>query len=292
MTKHAAAESRIPAANLDLARLIAAHVFVVCPNNSGSSFLAAALEACPASWRLPREGHRVQGYVGPVPWRMRQPDGPPPDLLWAARPEWVEQFTDRRLHNWPLTRKAWYFHAYAHNPKACVFVTKSPPHVLQVAQLRRHFAKARFLFMVRNPYAVCEGICRRYRTRLFNLYERGFTRPGRDLELMAARHVVACMAWQRHNVKEHRGSALFFTYETMCASPLRVMRQIRDLVPELADVDLHQRLAVKDYDERLVDMNPRQIANLGSDQITTFNRVFREHREELRYFGYALLDEG
>ena len=285
------AEGRVPAANLSLAERIAAHLFVVCPNNSGSSFLAAALGACSAAWKLPQEGHRMHGYVGPVPWRMRRPNAPPPDLLWAAEPEWIAQFADPSLHNWPLTRKAWYFHAYANDPKACVFVTKSPPHVLQVAQLRRHFANARFLFMVRNPYAVCEGICRRYRTRLTNLFERGFAALGRRLEQAAARHVVACLDWQRQNLERHGESGLFFSYEAMCAAPLEVARQIRGLVPQLADLNLRRRLAVKDYNERLVDMNPRQMANLGGEQLAAFNQVFRERRKLLGYFGYRLLED-
>ena len=282
---------RIPGANRDLARLVTSHLFVVCPNNSGSSFLAAALETCRAVWRLPREGHRIRGFAGPVPWRMRRPEAPPPDLLWAARQEWIDRFADPRRHDWPLTRKAWYFHSLARAPDACVFVVKSPPHLLHVAQLQRHFPNARFVFMVRNPYAVCEGICRRYRTRLVHLHRSGFGRPARDLETAAARHVAACLAWQRHNVGRYRDSGVFFTYEAMCAAPSDVAHRIRRLVPELADLDLRQRLVAKDYHEMLTDMNDRQIANLGNDQIAAFNRVFRERRELLRHFGYGIIDE-
>ena len=282
---------RIPGANRDLARLVTSHLFVVCPNNSGSSFLAAALETCRAVWRLPREGHRIRGFAGPVPWRMRRPEAPPPDLLWAARQEWIDRFSDPRRHDWPLTRKAWYFHSRARDPDACVFVVKSPPHLLHVAQLQRHFPNARFVFMVRNPYAVCEGICRRYRTRLVHLHRSGFGRPARDLETAAARHVAACLAWQRHNVGRYRDSGVFFTYEAMCAAPSDVAHRIRRLVPELADLDLRQRLVAKDYHEMLTDMNDRQIANLGNDQIAAFNRVFRERRELLRHFGYGIIDE-
>ena len=282
---------RIPGANRDLARLVTSHLFVVCPNNSGSSFLAAALETCRAVWRLPREGHRIRGFAGPVPWRMRRPEDPPPDLLWAARQEWIDRFADPRRHDWPLTRKAWYFHSLARDPDACVFVVKSPPHLLHVAQLQRHFPNARFVFMVRNPYAVCEGICRRYRTRLVHLHRSGFGRPARDLETAAARHVAACLAWQRHNVGRYRDSGVFFTYEAMCAAPSDVAHRIRRLVPELADLDLRQRLVAKDYHEMLTDMNDRQIANLGNGQIAAFNRVFRERRELLRHFGYAVIDE-
>ena len=56
-------------ATRDLENTIAAHLFVVCPNNSGSSFLASALAACRAVWSLPREGQGIPGYAGPVTTR-------------------------------------------------------------------------------------------------------------------------------------------------------------------------------------------------------------------------------
>ena len=146
--------------------------------------------------------------------------------------------------------------------------------------------------MVRNPYAVCEGICRRYRTRRVHAYESGFVRTGRSLEATAARHVAACLAWQRRNVERYRDSGVFFTYESMCAAPVETARRIHSLVPALDDLNLRQRLVAKDYREMLTDMNERQLANLGGEQITTFNRVFRDHRELLRYFGYDIIDRG
>ena len=283
-------DGRIPGAGLDLARLINTHLFVVCANNSGSTFLAAALATSAAAWRLPLEAHRVHGYVGPVPKRMRRPDAPSPDLLWAARPEWIEALADPARHDWPLTRKAWYFQAVANDAEASVFVSRSQMHVLQVPQLAAAFANARFLFMVRNPYAACEGICRRYRTRLTRLYEQGFVCTGTSLERMAAEHVVTCMAWQRRNIEAQRGSGVFFTYEQMCASPRQVGQRISGLVPDLAGIELRQRLAVKDYHEWLTDMNPRQIANLTSEQIAAFNQVFQPRRELLHHFGYDLME--
>lgn len=37
--------NRVPAANRDLSRRLDAHLLVICPNDSGSSFLLRALEA-------------------------------------------------------------------------------------------------------------------------------------------------------------------------------------------------------------------------------------------------------
>ncbi len=62
----------------------------------------------------------------------------------------------RSSNSWRL----WHFQAFARDPAASVFYTKTPHFLLHVDELARHFPNARFLFMVRNPYAVCEGICR------------------------------------------------------------------------------------------------------------------------------------
>ena len=305
----AAGAGRTPVrgATRDLESMITAHLFVVCPNNSGSSFLASALAACRAVWSLPREGQGIPGYAGPVTTRD-------PELaIWAAGPRSIGLFTDPDRHDWARTRKAWYFFARAHDPGASVFVAKSSQHVFQVGQLARHFRNPRFAFMVRNPYAVCEGICRNFRRRFGG---RRLPRAAgrRSLEETAAAHVVHCLARQRRNVEAcgvcpqaPSGPALgassggrsrilsgsrgvFFTYEAMCADPERVARLIRSLAPELADLDLRRRLPVKGrYDEVLTDMNARQIGRLTAGQVAAFNRVFHEHRDALDYFGYDLL---
>ena len=281
---------RIPAANRKLADLIDAHLFVVCPNDSGSSFLAGALESCRAVWRLPGEGQQMHGFAGPLPWRPHGADGWIPGLLWAAEQRWIDLFAEPARYDWPRTRKAWYFHAWAAHPAASVFVAKSPPHLLCVEQLARHFRNARFLFMVRNPYAVCEGICRRYRTIFPERYRRQFGERAESLLAAAANHVVNCLAWQRRNIEAWRDSGVFFTYESMCADPTGTAQAIRALVPQLEDLNLRQRLAVKDYDEMLTDMNPRHLARLDADEIEALSRVFRQHRDVLAYFDYDIME--
>ena len=262
-------------AGRDLERTIKTHLFIICPNNSGSTFLMKVLATCRATWNLTVEGQWMRGYAGPVP-------GSDSLLIWASTREWRDVLADPSAYDWPRTRRAWYFQARARDPRASVFVTKSPPHLLLVDELARHFANSKFLFMVRNPYAVCEGICR---------YCRGGL-PDPELEERAARHIVACLEQQRRNVETHRSAGVFFTYEAMCGAPGSVAGRIAALVPELHDLALRQRVQVKgQYDELLADMNARQIARLGPGQIARFNQVFRAHREVLDHFGYPLLGE-
>ena len=75
----------------------------------------------------------------------------------------------------------------------------------------------------------------------------------------------------------------------MCAQPERVAQEIQALVLELDDLNLRQRLRVKDYDAMLTDMNARQVARLNAQDLAAFNRVFRAHRDLLDYFSYALM---
>ena len=281
----------VPGAGRDLERLVRTHLFVVCPNNSGSSFLAAALGKCRATWRLPQEGQFIRGFVGPVTTKTYGREEHTPALLWASERRWIDLFAEPSRYDWPVSRKAWYFHARAHRADASVFVTKSPPHVLHVGQLVEAFRNAKFLFMVRNPYAVCEGICRHYyHQRLAPILHRQFTEPGRSVETAAAVHVANCLAWQRRNVEKYGERGVFFTYETMCDEPATVEGKVQCLVPELDDLKLRQRIAVKNYDEPLANMNERQIGRLNTTDIEAFNRVFRQHRDTLAYFGYDLMD--
>ena len=202
----------------------------------------------------------------------------------------MKRLSDPAEHNWPRTRHAWYFQAHAQRPDASVFVEKSVRDLTQTHMLARHFPNARFLFSVRNPYAVCEGICRRFREGLPQLAHADAW-GGRSLEEVAATHTVNLLRMQVRNQQDFGHRGVFFTYEAMCAEPKKVARQIQSLAPEIEDLDLHRRVQVKDYDETLSDMNARHIARLDATQFRAINRVFAAAQDLIEGYGYKLLEE-
>ena len=271
-------DHRVHGAGRDLHRLVSTHLFGITLNHSGSTFLQKALATARNTWNLPGDGYQALGYAGPVVGRGSLAGA---GKIWASRRRWRKALTDPGAYDWRRTRRAWYFQASALSPEASVFVTKSPPHLLVVDQLARHFPDAKLLFMVRNPYAVCEGI--------FRSFERRGLGPA-SLPEAAARHVVACLRHQRRNIDAHGARGLAFTYERMCREPERVAADIRALVPDIDDLVLRRRLRVKGrYDETLTDMNARHLARLRPAQTAALDRVFRPHRRLLHEFGYELL---
>lgn len=259
-----------------LDRVVTTHLFIMCPNNSGSTFLKQALATSAHTWNLAREGQHTFGFVGPSSSKAAL------NRQWAATAESIAAFTDPDAYDWPASRRGWYFQAFSASPDAHVFVEKSPPFLLVVDQLAAHFPDATFLFMVRNPYAVVEGILRKSRRAWLESV-------GPDTALrLASAHVVNCLAYQRRNIERWSRQGACFTYEEMCADPRRVERLIAEQVPGLDDVNLGQRLRVREYDEPPRNMNPQQIARLGPDRCRQLTDLFADHRDVLAFFGYEL----
>lgn len=255
---------------------VRSHLFLLSPNNSGSTFLSQAIARSPNVWSLPVEGQHVLGFAGP------STRGSPWPLIWAGSAESRAHFAEAH-YDWERTRKAWYFHAEAKSSDAPVFHTRSPPFLLLADQLAANFRDPRFLIMVRNPYAALEGIVRR-RRRAPGLGD------GADLPTVAARHLVDCLKLQLENMDRFADLSACFTYEELCADPGGTARKIRQLVPELGAIDLTAEQSVKGtYKEPLRNMNEDQIDRLSSRDVDAATAVFREHLNTLEAFGYGIL---
>lgn len=255
------------AGNLLLFERVEANVFLLVPNNSGSTLLSKTIAACASVASLPQEGQYVPGFRGPTP--LQRGVG----AVWTVQ---ERTFTDAAQYNWHQTRKVWAFHARTPNGAAArLFVEKSPPNLLRAEMLERQFPNARFIVMVRNPYATAEGIMRQ--------------NPSATPKT-TAQHILRCLIWQQQNLRRWP-DAVQLSYEQLCADPPTITERLRRAFPVLSDLDLMKAVRVKRrYHEPPRDMNREQIARLNATTITALNRVFEPNIEVLREFDYALLE--
>lgn len=254
------------------------HLFLLCPNNSGSTYLSRALATSPEVWSLAKEGQHVIGFAGPSTLESPWP------LIWGSSDESIAFFRDSPDYDWERTKKAWYFHATASHENAPIFHTKAPPFLLIADQLAANFCNSAFLFMVRNPYAAMEGILRRHG-------RAGFLEREPQLATIAANHLVACLAAQKRNSEVLADVSVSFRYEDLCGSPRDIAAEIECLVPEIGALDLTQKLAIKGtYDEPLRNMNDQQIARLSPEEIAAANEIFRLKAALLSHFDYPIIE--
>lgn len=262
-------------AQQDLKSLIRTNLFILSPNNSGSTFLSNAIGLSKNVWSLYREGQHILGFSGPKTRGTKFP------LIWAAKQEWVDYFLAPNAFDWQKNKKAWYFQATSTNFNAPIFMTKAPPFLLYAEQLVENFENTKFIFMVRNPYATVEGILRRQNVLKYDREE---------LIQLAASHIIRCFGFQRKNIAKFKDQGTFFSYEFMCAEANEITSKIKTLVPDLTDLKLDQKISVKDmYDEPLRNMNDQQIEQLSAKDIKLINQEFEKHLDLLEYFGYALI---
>lgn len=258
----------------DPAQVINTHLFIISPNNSGSTFLRRSFEFSSKVWWLPREGQHTPGFAGPCTRDSRD------TLTWNASAESRARYCNLSAYDWQQSRGAWYFVARARRADAPVFVTSSPPFLLNVEALNQNFAGARYIFLTRDPYAVAEGILRRpIETRLAS---------GEDKYRIVTNHIGHCFRWQLRNIAAHSEAALRLTYEDMTDAPEVTAKRMRAFMPILDDYTLDQPIPVKGtYFETARNMNEDAFSRLDDNVIDHLRAGFAEFSDDIEALGYS-----
>lgn len=240
-------------------------VFLVGCYNSGTTLLAEVLGQHPEISALPTEGHFITDQfikdfdIGlPRMWVDREDifrldensEGPDPVRL---KKEW-----GMRLD---LSKK--------------VLLEKSPPNSAKTRWLQKHFEDAHFIGIVRNPYAVAEGITRKA-----------------DPKHLIDSWPIEKSAWQwaRSNEvllddAEHLDRFIWVSYEDLAADTAGTLGKITEFigVEPFSGLDEGRSWSIHERDEQIRDMNDESIRKLSREQIDAINDVAGDMIDRLGY---------
>jgi len=240
-------------------------IFILGCNNSGTTLMTRMLEAHPAISGVPRGGRGATVAL----FSPRRVDAV---RLWTEK---VEQFrlTEADQHLDALRLIYDWVSAVRRSSRPYV-LEKAPPDMICSRWFQEVFPNARFIGLVRNGYAVAEGMNRR---------------EGYSLD-RCARH------WNTANKimlddAAHLKRFLLVHYEDITQDPGAAMRQICQFLeidsrPLQAVID--QEWKVHNMDNaaaKIQDFNGRSLARLSARDIETINR---HAGEMLARFGYAI----
>jgi hypothetical protein len=143
--------------------------------------------------------------------------------------------------------------------------------------MEKEFENSYFIVMVRNPYAVSEGMRRRW---------------GRNIQ-RSARHWVEASKVQVENIKS-LNNVIWFRYEKLCSDPEYVKNMIIDFIPELHDLRFdaiitgtHAINKKNSTPIKITNFNKKQINNLSKSDIFMINKEISKAPDVLRYLGYS-----
>ena len=245
-------------------------VFVVGCYNSGTELLTHLLGSHPSIAALPHEGQFLTDQL-PADYEVGLP------RMWAGREELFRLTESDTGPNVTRLKKEWLMRLNRSRP---VFLEKSPPNAGRTRWLQQHFENAHFIAMVRNGYAVAEGIRRKA--------EPHHLRDGWPLAQCARQ-------WNRSNEvlledAAHLRNLVWVRYEDLAADPARELRRIFAFLalenPGGGELSLEQAWSVHERREPIRDMNAESIQRLTPEEL---QQITAEARPMLSHFGYPIL---
>ncbi len=233
-------------------------IFVVGCYNSGTTLLHDVIASHPSVASLPREGQYCTD-------QLTIPSDVGLTRTWALAPE---RFVPRPGNEPDAEKLKRQWCGMMSDPRLPVFIEKSIPNAARIEWLNRHFDNAYFIALVRNGYAVSEGINRK---------------AGQSVE-------IAAKQWQQSNrimldQLDKVKNKLILKYEDITAQPAEQMQGIMDFL----ELDGSQLLAdrkwtVHGVTSNIRNMNARSLSRLSEEDK---EYIYREAHELLDYFDYS-----
>jgi hypothetical protein len=242
-------------------------LFLVGCYNSGTTLLDQLLSAHPHVSSLPTEGHFltdqfVKDYEVGLP------------RMWVENEALFRLTEDDSGPDATRIKKEWGMRA---GSIRSVFLEKSPPNTPRARWLQKHFAPAYFVSIVRNGYAVAEGIARKAEP-----YGRAEPWP-----------IARCAAQWRRSIEileqdaEQLERLLWVRYEDLAKDPAAVLSRIYEFVgldPMADNAAADSNFAVHERNEPIRNMNQESFDRLSDAQIAEIDAVCGDYLEK---FGYT-----
>ena len=238
--------------------------------NSGTTLLAELLSEHTSISALPDEGHfltdqLVKDYNVGLP------------RMWCLHEALFRLTETSQGPDVERIKKEWAIRLDHSKP---VFLEKSPPNTPRMRWLQKHFQPAYFVVIIRNGYAVAEGITRKG--------DPQHLEEGWPIELSARQ-------WRRSyemilEDEKFLERVLWVTYEDLVADPQKTLNSICEFVgiPGLEDFDKNRSFAIHEKQEGIRDMNASSIARLSKEDISKINDVAEDYLER---FSYAVIND-
>lgn len=243
-------------------------VFIVGCYNSGTTLLSELLGQHPSISSLPTEGHFITDQF------VKDFDVGLP-RMWVEREDLFRLDENNHGPDPLRVKKEW---AMRMNLRKPVLLEKSPSNSAKTRWLQANFENAHFVGIMRNGYAVAEGITRKADPKhLVNSW---------PIEMSAYQ-------WKRSNEvlrqdAEHLKRFIWITYEELAEDTIGTLNKITDFVgiKNFKSFETGQKWSIHERDEQVRNMNAENIKRLTPTQIESINQIAGDMLDE---FGYERL---
>ncbi|MCW8107256.1 sulfotransferase [Alteromonas ponticola] len=239
-------------------------VFIVGCYNSGTTLLSELIGRHPSVSALPTEGHFITDQ-----FKKDYDLGIP--RMWVDREDMFRLTENDEGPDVVRIKKEWGMRL---DLSKRVLVEKSPPNTGRTRWFQEHFENAHFIGIVRNGYAVAEGISRKGDPKSI--------KDGWPIEKSA-------WQWARSNQimlddAEHLTNFHLLRYEDLAASPKGELDKIARFLslPSFPDIS-QENFSIHERNDSVKDMNQTSIEKLSAADIAKINTIAGFMLDRLSY---------
>lgn len=243
-------------------------LFLVGCYNSGTTLLAELLGHHPSISALSTEGHFITDQF------VKDYDVGLP-RMWVDREDLFRLTEDDEGPDPLRVKKEWAMRLDLSKP---VLLEKSPPNSAKTRWLQTHFENSRFVGIIRNGYAVSEGI----------------TRKADPKHLIDSWPIEkSAYQWKRSNEILQQDSGyldhfMWVKYEDLTANPVATLNEIARFIgiPDFDGFENNRSWSIHERNETIRNMNQESIDRLSTEQINQINDIAGNMIDS---FGYTRL---
>ena len=250
-------------------------VFIIGCYNSGTTLLEKMLASHPAISALDEGVFKTDQLITPeeLGWTR----------MWSQVVNQVRLTAGDKSIDVETLKKDWALFFDRQKP---VFLEKSIVNSARMTWLQENFQNSYFIFIVRNGYAVAEGIRRKAPIGQWGI-QQDFNQSY-PIGLCATQWVVTneIVEQDSKKIKNFR----MISYEDLCNAPCQVTEELWDFIGLKGVLNWSEMTnwKIQEKDSVIKNMNKRSFANLSSEDIKQIERVAAGM---LEHYGYPLLSK-
>lgn len=249
-------------------------IFITGCYNSGTTLLDQILATHPQISGLPDEGVMLTNQlVRPEDFGWRR--------MWSECEEEMNRSTRNTNKDPKIIKRQW---SHFYNLKKPFLLEKSISNMTRLKFFQDHFKPAWFIHIVRNGYAVTEGIYRKAKIIKGNpLYGKEHY----PINLCARQWVRSLEVFE--SVKENLVNVIEIKYEDLTRDPYAVVNAILSKLnlDRFPPDHFQQSFSVHEKDSKIRNMNQSSFKSLKESQLETINKVAGEY---LKKYDYKILN--
>ena len=183
-----------------------------------------------------------------------------------------DRWDESSVYNWSKIKGVWMKYWDQSKP---VLMDKTTTNIMRFDEIKNQFDNTYAICLVRNPYAVIEGIMRR---------------NSKSIEF-AVEFCIKTLQYQKYNIENNKNLA-WISYSELCNNHNLVKKKIKSILPEIDDLDFNKFFSAHNFKNkslRITNLNDEKISKLKKEDILKINKYFSKEKELLSFFDFQMI---